>query len=351
MAKNEKILVAMSGGVDSAVCAALIKKQGFPVAGVTIDLSVCCDGKFNNKDILDARNTADILGIEHYVCDFAYEFKNCVIQDFMNTYIEGGTPNPCVKCNKYIKFGLLLDFAKQNGYDKIATGHYAKIKQDGSGRYLLMRGVDRTKDQSYMLYTLSQEQLSHVVFPLGDYTKKEIRALAAEMGLPSATRSDSQDICFIPDGDYASYIKSHTDKIFNNGNFVDKDNNVLGTHKGIINYTVGQRKGLGISLGKPMYVAQKNVIDNTVTLVDDDELYGKSLKLTDINLISCDDIKTQQKFLVKIRYRHNPAYATVVQTDENTIQVEFDEPQRAIAKGQSCVIYDGDVVVGGGTIC
>ncbi len=348
---NNKVLVAMSGGVDSAVCASLIKNQGFDTAGVTIDLSGCCSGKFSDDDINDARKTADILGIPHYVCDFSEQFTDIVIKDFMNTYIQGGTPNPCVKCNKHIKFGSLLDYAEEKGYDKIATGHYARVTQDENGRFQLLRGMDRTKDQSYVLYGLSQKQLSKCLFPLGIYTKKQIREFAKDLALPCATRQESQDICFIPDGDYVSYIKKRTDKEFPKGNFVDMDNNVLGTHSGIINYTVGQRKGLGISLGKPMYVVSKNTFDNTVVLAEDKDLFSEALTIKDINLISCDNINTPIKLFAKIRYRHNPSVATVMQTDNDTIKIEFEEPQRAIAKGQSCVLYDGDIVVGGGIIC
>ena len=354
---KEKILAALSGGVDSAAAALLLLREGHEVSGITMKLydagaSVPDSDDIGEPtlDILDARSICDTLGIEHITVALGESFRRCVIDGFIDEYKNGGTPNPCVECNRAIKFGKLLEIARERGFDKLATGHYARVEQNADGRFLLKKAADENKDQSYFLWSLTSEQLSHVVFPLGDLTKPEIRKIAAEQGFSNAHKSDSQDICFIPDGDYSSFIKSHTDCGFEKGSFVDLEGNILGEHNGIINYTVGQRKGLGIALGKPAFVHSKNVADNTVTLCDNEELFSKRLAASRINLSAVDSLYEPTRLYAKIRYRHAPALATVTQTSETTFELEFDEPQRAIARGQSVVLYDGDTVVGGGII-
>ena len=354
---KEKILAALSGGVDSAAAALLLLEAGHEVSGITMKLydaeNAVPDSDYigvASQDILDAKSICDTLGIEHITLALGESFRKSVIECFIEEYKNGGTPNPCVECNRAIKFGKLLDIALDRGFDKLATGHYARVEQDKNGRYLLKKAIDTNKDQSYFLWSLTQYELSRVLFPLGNLTKPQIRKIAAERGFSNAHKSDSQDICFIPDGDYASFIKKHTDFDFPTGNFVDLDGNILGKHSGIINYTVGQRKGLGIALGKPAFVHSKNVTNNTVTLSDDAELYSKTLTASRINLSAVDSLTEPTKLYAKIRYRHTPALATVIQTSPTTISLEFDEPQRAIARGQSVVLYDGDTVVGGGII-
>lgn len=351
-----KVLVAMSGGVDSAVCAYLVKQNNEAI-GVTMKLhdesdnliygeNLCC----SNQDILDAKSVCDLVGIKHEVHDFGSSFKDHVINDFINCYKYGSTPNPCVVCNRKIKFEALLKLALDRGYEAIATGHYARIEKNSDGRYLLKKAIDESKDQSYVLYSLTQHQLAHTLFPLGEMTKTDARALAEGIGFVNARKHDSQDICFIPDGDYASFIERITGETFEKGSFVDLNGNILGTHNGIIKYTIGQRKGLGIALGEPMYVIEKNLEKNTVTLARNSELFKTTLIAADINLISCEEIVTPIRVKAKIRYNQKEQPATVMQIDKNRIKVVFDEPQRAITKGQSVVLYDGDIVVGGGII-
>ena len=348
----EKVLIAMSGGVDSSAAAHLILSKGYDAIGATMTVT---NGLFGNPDGLseDAKMAAKIcemLGIEHKVIDLCEEFKRHVVCDFVDRYLEGKTPNPCIVCNKNIKFGALLDEGKKLGCSMIATGHYAKVEKDSSGRFLLKKADDGTKDQSYMLWTLSQEQLSRCIFPLGSLTKTEVREMAGELTFENAEQKDSQDVCFIPNGDYAEFIKhfaSYTDKV---GNYVDMQGNVLGKHRGIIHYTVGQRKGLGIALGQPMFVHSKNAATNDVVLCKNEELFSKTLTASNINLIACDKLDTPVKVCAKTRYHQIPAPATVIQTDANTIRVDFDEPVRAISPGQSVVLYDGDTVIGGGFI-
>lgn len=351
-----KVLVAMSGGVDSAVCAHLIR-QDHDALGVTMKLhdesdnliygeNSCC----SNKDIEDAKSVCELIGIPHEVHDFGASFKKYVIADFINCYKCGATPNPCVVCNRRIKFEELLKIALDRGYDAIATGHYARIEKSENGRYLLKKAIDLTKDQSYVLYSLTQHQLSHTLFPLGEMTKAEARDLAESIGFVNAKKHDSQDICFIPDGDYVSFIERTTNESFEGGDFIDLQGKILGKHDGIIKYTIGQRKGLGIALGEPMYVCSKNLESNTITLGRNSDLFSDTLIAKEINLISCESIPSPIKIKAKIRYNQKEQPATVEQLDSDTIRVVFDEPQRAITRGQSVVLYDGDIVIGGGII-
>ena len=353
---SEKVMVGMSGGVDSTVCAHLLLKDGYDVHGA--NCSFFKKEELFPKDYVsmedgtkDAGNIAERLGIPFSVYDFSDDFKRNVIDDFINVYKTGGTPNPCLQCNKHLKFGKMLEKADENGCNYIATGHYAIIVFDEkSGRYLLKKGADIKKDQSYVLYMLTQKQLSRTLFPLGNMKKSEIRQLAQNLGLINADKKDSQDICFIPDGNYASFIERYTKEVFPWGDFINTEGKVLGTHKGIIRYTIGQRKGLGLALPAPMYVYKKDMENNRVILSSEDLLFSKHLDATDINFIPFDILEKPMRVKAKARYKQPEQWATVTQTGENSIHVEFDEPQRAFAKGQAVVLYDGDYVVGGGTI-
>ncbi len=342
---KEKILVAMSGGVDSAVAALLVKEMGYETAGVTMRL---CEKETN--DVSDAKKICDSLGIRHYELDMRSEFEELVIRRFIDEYKNGATPNPCVECNRQIKFGKLLDAAATLGYDRLATGHYARICQTDDGRYLLRQAKDKTKDQSYFLWSLSPNALSRVLFPLGELSKPEIRKIAEENGFVNAHKSDSQDICFIENNDYVGFIERRTDQPFPAGDFIDSNGNVLGRHRGLIRYTVGQRKGLGIALGYPAFVSEKNAKLNTITLCEDKELYRSKLRAVRCMLHLPASIGSSLRARAKIRYRHEGADATVTLISPTELDIVFDEPQRAPAKGQSIVLYDGDVLIGGGII-
>ena len=345
---SKKVMLGMSGGIDSAMSAYMLKNQGYDVTAVN-----CCFYKNEGDDgeaVKDAAAVSEKLGLPFEVADLQEPFYEKVIKSFIDTYIKGGTPNPCIVCNKNLKFGAMLDLAIEKGFDYIATGHYARIEKDEStGRYLLKKGLDPNKDQSYVLYCLTQHQLSHTLFPLGSITKDDVRQKADELNL-IRKKGESQDICFVPDGDYAAFIEKQTGRGFPEGDFVTVDGKVLGTHKGIIRYTVGQRKGLGLALPAPMYVKEKDTVNNRVILCDNESLFTTSLYANEINLITCDEITEPVRVKAKVRYKHQEQWATVTQPEKDLLHVEFDEPQRAIAKGQSVVLYDGDIVVGGGTI-
>ncbi len=350
-----RAIIAMSGGVDSSVAAFLMKQQGYDIIGMTLKLHTtenesdelsCC----TQKDIEDAKAVCDRLGIEHRVIDFESDFKKNVIDRFVQSYIDGGTPNPCIDCNRYIKFSELLRIAHEENYDYIVTGHYARVAfDDTTNRFVLKKGVDESKDQSYVLYSLGQNVLSKLKLPLGELSKAEVRSLAQESGLDNADKKDSQDICFVKDGKYADFITEYTGKKFEDGKFVDLHGNVLGTHKGIIRYTIGQRKGLNLALPQPMYVCDKNIATNTVTLCLNDELFSSELYADDVNLISVKEITEPIRVKAKIRYKHTETDATLYPHDDK-IRLVFDTPVRAITKGQAVVIYVDDTVLGGGTI-
>ena len=345
--KMKKVLLGMSGGVDSSAAALVLQRAGYAVAGVTLSLQ---GEKTRRSDaVQDARRVAEKLGIEHRVIDLTEEFDRHVVAPFAADYLAGRTPNPCVACNRHIKFGAMLRYALAEGFDAVATGHYAVVEQDEAGRYQLYR-AQTEKDQSYVLYSLTQQQLAHVLFPLAAYAKDEVRALAGEAGLPVAQKPDSQEICFVQDNDYASFIRRYTGKEPPPGNFIDQAGNVLGTHKGITHYTIGQRKGLGISFGKPMFVTKIDPISNTVTLGENGSQYASSLIAGKVNLISADTLEAPISAQVKVRYQAPPAPARLTPLDNGKIRVDFQEPQRSVTPGQAAVFYDGDLVLGGGII-
>jgi tRNA-specific 2-thiouridylase len=337
-----KVLIAMSGGVDSSVAAYLMKEKGMTCVGATMQL---LDG--HDKNIADAKAICDKLCIPFYAFDMREEFKAEVIGDFVDTFEKGETPNPCVLCNKRFKFGALLEKADELGCDYIVTGHYAKITSDENGFYL-EKAENKAKDQSYFLYSVSPDVLSRVMFPLADYSKDEIRQIAEDLGFETAQKKDSQDICFVPNGDYAKVICDITGKTYKSGNFVDLNGKKLGTHRGIIHYTVGQRKGLGVAFGKPMYVHSKRIETNEVALCDDAELFTDTLTARNVNWL-CLPKGSTFDCKARIRYRHEEQPATVTITNEGVI-VKFETPQRAVTPGQSVVFYEGDRVLGGGII-
>ena len=356
-----KIAVAMSGGVDSSAAALLLKEAGHDLLGLTLRLSPVCApspewldprGMELTRDEYDAQTVAGQLGMPHRVLDMTQNFRDQVIEPFVRAYEAGLTPNPCTLCNRSLKFGSLLEQAKSLGCEKVATGHYAIIEQDpATGRYLLYRAAHPEKDQSYVLYSLTQEQLSQSLFPLGRLSKDEIREAAAGHGLVSAHRTDSQDICFIPDGDYAAFIQRWRGHDYPAGPFVDEEGVKLGDHEGIIHYTVGQRRGLGVSSNHGrLYVKEVRPADNTVVLSENASLFSRSLTADRLNLIPMDKLDGPVRLYAKVRYRMKEQPCTVEQTGPDTIRVTFDQPQRAVTPGQAVVLYDGDLVVGGATI-
>ena len=351
-----KALIAMSGGVDSSVAAYLIKKQGYDCIGCTMKLydnedigisrsRTCC----SLDDVDDARSVAYKIGMPYYVFNFKDGFREKVIEKFVRCYESGDTPNPCIDCNRYMKFDKLYERAKILGCEYIVTGRYARIEYDGE-RYLLKKALDETKDQSYVLYSLTQEQLAHTHFPLGNMRKTEVRKLAEANGFFNADKPDSQDICFVPNGKYAEFLENYTGKAYPEGTFLSMDGTVLGKHKGIVRYTVGQHKGLAIPSEKPLYVKEIDVIENAITLCEERDLYSKEVTVSDFHWISEESPQNEMRCKAKVRYRQKEQSATVIPIGNNIVKIVFDEPQRAITPGQAAVLYSGDIVLGGGTI-
>lgn len=356
--EKKRVVVGMSGGVDSSVAAWLLKEQGYDVIGVTMQIWQDEEEKLQEENggccgltaVDDARRVAASLDIPYYVMNFKREFKENVIDYFVDEYIGGRTPNPCIACNRFVKWESLLKRSMDIGADYIATGHYARVEQLPNGRYAVRTSATGRKDQTYALYNLTQEQLKRTLMPVGGYTKEEIREMAAKMNLPVAHKPDSQDICFVPDGDYASFIEKTADQTFPQGNFVLADGTIVGRHNGIIHYTVGQRKGLGVAMGYPVFVLAICPETNEVVLGKAEESLSRYVRADRINFMSVEDLKEPKKVWAKIRYNHKGAWCTVERTGEDEILCTFDEPLRAAAPGQAVVLYDGEYVLGGGTI-
>lgn len=356
---KKKVMIGMSGGVDSSVAAAVLLQEGYEVYGVTMQIWPDMDeeekkvegGCCSLSAVDDARRVANKLGIPYYVMNFKEVFEDKVINYFMDEYQCGRTPNPCIACNRFVKFEALLNKAVSMGMDYVATGHYARVEFDSdSGRYLLKKSVTDKKDQTYALYNLTQEQLKHVLMPIGSYTKEEIRQMAKDLELSVATKPDSQEICFIADDDYVRFLEENRPGTVKPGNFTDAQGNILGQHKGIVHYTIGQRKGLGITFGKPMYVAGIDVLGNNVILGEEDSVFSKELTASDVNFIAFGKLDKPMEVTAKVRYSAKEAEAVVTPLEAGRVKVEFIRPQRAITPGQSVVFYKGDTVVGGGVI-
>lgn len=352
----KKALIAMSGGVDSSLAAKLMKDRGYDCIGCTMKLynnedagiersRTCC----SLDDVEDARSVAYKLGMPFYVFNFTNAFRDTVIRKFIESYEKGITPNPCIDCNRYMKFDKLYKRAKLLGCDYIVTGHYARIEEQ-DGNFVLKKALDETKDQSYVLYSMTQELLGSTMFPLGNMRKTEVRVMAEESGFVNADKPDSQDICIVPNGDYASIVELHTGKRSDEGNFVDRQGKILGQHKGVIHYTIGQRKGLGISSTEPLYVCDICPENGNVVLGSNNDLFSREADVADFNWISGITPQREFRCKAKIRYRQAEQWATVIPTGADTVHIVFDEPQRAITPGQAAVLYDGDIVLGGGTI-
>ena len=348
----------MSGGVDSSVAALIMKDKGYDCTGCTMRLysnedagidkgHTCC----SLDDVEDARSVARRLGMPYYVFNFSEDFNEKIIEKFIHCYEQGITPNPCIDCNRYMKFDKLFDRAEVLGCDYVVTGHYARIEEPSDGTFQLKKALDLSKDQSYVLYSMTQEQLRKTQFPLGGLEKSKVRSIAEANGFVNAAKPDSQDICFVPDGDYARVIRLRTGKHYDEGNYVDINGNVLGRHKGIIHYTIGQRKGLGIAFGKPTFVVDIRPETNEVVLGTNEELFGTELNVTDFNWIAGTAPSDSFSCKAKIRYRQEEQPATASILPNGDVHISFDEPQRAITKGQAAVLYDGDTVLGGGVIC
>ena len=353
-----RVVVGMSGGVDSSVAAYLLKEQGYEVIGVTMQIwqkEDACSIEENGgccglSAVEDARRVASSIGIPYYVMNFRREFRESVIDYFMSEYLSGRTPNPCIACNRYVKWEALLSRSMAIGADYIATGHYARIDRLDNGRYAVRRSAALSKDQTYALYNLTQDQLAHTLMPVGAYTKEEIRAVAEKAGLLVADKPDSQDICFVPDGDYAAFIRENTEQEIPAGNFVTPSGEILGRHKGIIHYTVGQRKGLGLALGYPAFVLEIRPRTNEVVIGTYEESLTQTVRADRVNFMSVEDLTEPKRVFAKIRYNHKGAWCTVEKTGEDEVTCRFEEPQRAVTPGQALVLYEGEHVLGGGTI-
>ena len=351
-------LIAMSGGVDSSVAAWLMQRDGFDCTGITMRLTrneavdteglhTCC----SERDIEDAAEVAYAMDIPYEVLDFTADFQEKIIDKFIRVYEAGGTPNPCIDCNKYMKFDHLLRWAEAHGLDYVVTGHYARVEQDeATGRWLLKKGLDEGKDQSYVLYNLTQEQLAHVRLPLGGLHKSEVRAIAEEQGFVNARKHDSQDICFVPDGDYARFMEDFTGKHYPAGDFLDVSGKKVGTHSGAVRYTIGQRKGLGLAMGAPVYVCAKDMQANTVTVGPEAELFDTIVYADEVNWIAIPELTGPLRVTARTRYHRVEQPATVDPAGPDGFRLEFDQPQRAPTPGQAVVLYQGDIVLGGGTI-
>lgn len=356
---GRKVVVGMSGGVDSSVAAYLLKEQGYEVIGVNMKMWHGGDtdtAKENSacgmSAVEDAEKVADMLGIPFYVADFEKEFKSCVVDYFVEEYLRGRTPNPCNACNRFVKWEALLQKGAAMGADYIATGHYARIERLPGGRYAVKNSVTAKKDQTYALYGLTQEQLSHTLMPDGDYTKEEIRDIAVKLGLPVAAKPDSQDICFIPDGDYAAFLEREApERLLGEGDFVDMDGRVLGRHKGITHYTIGQRKGLGLSMGHPVFVTGIRKETNEVLVGENEDLYARQILCEKINYMAMEDLPEPRKAVAKVRYAHKGSACLLEKLADGRVKCTFDEPVRAPAPGQAAVFYEDGYVLGGGTIC
>ena len=346
---NSKALIGMSGGVDSSVAALLAKKQGYSCIGATMQLhDFACGG---SSDVRDAAEVAQRLGISHIVLEQQSAFRREVINPFVRDYENGQTPNPCIRCNQHLKFGVMLEQALSIGCDYVVSGHYARIRRDPeTGRYLLYKAADKAKDQTYFLACLNQTQLAHILFPLGGLTKQEVRSIAEKNNLITARKRDSQDICFVPDGDYAVFLERYTGKTYPAGAYLDLDGNVIGSHQGAVRYTLGQRKGLGIALGAPAYVCSKDMVRNTVTLGPNEALFSPALRAGDWNWFPFPELTEPLDVTVKIRHSQKESPARVYPEADGFARVEFAVPQRAVTPGQAVVLYRGDDVVGGGTI-
>ncbi|MFP4081502.1 MAG: tRNA 2-thiouridine(34) synthase MnmA [Candidatus Aminicenantes bacterium] len=358
--KRERVIVAMSGGVDSSVAAALLQQQGYEVMGVTMDLfslprDYCRSEKLRSccgwKAVEDAHRVATLLGIPHYVADLKKDFEKKVISDFCEQYVRGRTPNPCIRCNQYIKFQVLMDRAEKLDAHYLATGHHARIEYDSqTGRFHLKKGKDREKEQSYFLYPLTQNQLSRTLMPVGHFTKRQVRGKAHDFGLPVAQRPESQEVCFIPDHNYSAFLQKRMPQAFRSGPIVNVEHEILGYHQGIAHFTVGQRRGMGLAAPHPLYVVEIQGDKNRIVVGRDEDLHKRELIASHIHLISGERVEKSLAVKAKIRYKHQESKAVLFPLDSTKARVWFKSPQRAITPGQSIVFYDGDIVVGGGII-